>query len=123
MASREELLESIKPDMRLDKGFFLKIYAYNMTTPGFAAGALARLEDAGCTRAKEYYRRVIGEWQQEHDKAMKNVAEWYSKQEFKKGVNESRKREQETELLRRKRQLLTRKRQLLMRKRKILTDG
>lgn len=36
MASREELLQSIGPDMRLDKWFFLRIYGYELTWPGFA---------------------------------------------------------------------------------------
>ncbi|MEJ8760608.1 hypothetical protein [Enterocloster sp. HCN-30185] len=36
MASREELLQSIRPDMRLDKCFFLRIYGYELTGPGFS---------------------------------------------------------------------------------------
>lgn len=36
MASRRELLDSLKPGMHLDKNFFLKIYGYDITRPGFA---------------------------------------------------------------------------------------
>lgn len=44
MASREELLQSIGPDMRLDKWFFLRIYGYELTWPGFAEAAQIRKE-------------------------------------------------------------------------------
>ena len=36
MASREELLQSIQPGMRLDKDFFMRIYGYELTYPGFS---------------------------------------------------------------------------------------
>ena len=57
MASRRELLDSISCDMRLDKSFFMKIYGYELTWPGFAEDALTRLEFLGCSRAREYYNR------------------------------------------------------------------
>lgn len=47
MASREELLQSIQPGMKLDKAFFLKIYGYELTWPGFAETAIKALEAAG----------------------------------------------------------------------------
>ena len=47
MASRRELLDSISCDMRLDKSFFMKIYGYELTWPGFAEDALTRLEFLG----------------------------------------------------------------------------
>ena len=45
MASREELLQSIRPDMKLSKAFFMRIYGYEITWPGFAEVALQRLEE------------------------------------------------------------------------------
>lgn len=97
MASRQELLESIRPDMKLSKGFFLKVYGYELTWPGFAEIAIVRLEASGCSKAREYYKRIVSEYEQEHEKEMKKVAEWYRKQtERGEGL---RTREQEAERL------------------------
>lgn len=40
MASREGLLQSIQPDMKLDRAFFLKVYGYEITWPGFEETAI-----------------------------------------------------------------------------------
>lgn len=80
MASREELLDSIEPSMRLDKAFFMKVYGYELTWPGFVEDALTRLEILGCSRAREYYNRFVSEYEKEHDQQMKNVAKWYREQ-------------------------------------------
>ena len=117
MASRKELLDSIKPEMHLTKNFFLKVFAYEMTTPGFADDVLTRLEIAGCSKALEYYASVTAEWQREHDKEMQRIAEWYRKQNFiRKGDDESRKRQQEVEQQMMKLKLLKKKLQLLKQK-------
>lgn len=98
MASREELLQSIQPGMRLDKNFFLKIYGYELTWPGFAEVALTRLQGAGCNKARNYYTCIVVEQQYNDEAVLKNVAEWYVKQDFYgKKVNESRKKQQEVE--------------------------
>lgn len=47
MASRRELLESLKPGMHLDKNFFLKVYGYEISDPGFAENVIKRLEILG----------------------------------------------------------------------------
>ena len=92
MASREELLRSIQPGMRLDKNFFLKIYGYELTWPGFAEVALTKLQGAGCNKARNYYTCIVVEQQYNDGAVLKNVAEWYVKQDFYgKKVNESRK--------------------------------
>lgn len=101
MASGKELLDSIKPDMTLTKSFFIKIYGYELTCPGFAEDALSRLEDAGSSKAREHYAHVIAEYEQQHETEMKEVASWYRKWLEEKGVKESRKRQQEAEQLRR----------------------
>lgn len=107
MASRKELLDSIQTDMKLTKSFFMKIYGYELTWPGFAEVALSKLEKAGCSQARNYYTCIVIEYDHNHEKEMKGVAEWYAKQDFtKKGEDKDWKRQQETELLKRKKELL-----------------
>ena len=65
--SKETLLSSLSIGMKLYKSTFKKIFAYDMTTPGFAEDVITRLEILGCSKAKEYYNSVVKEWQQEHD--------------------------------------------------------
>lgn len=100
MASRWELLQSIRPGMRLDKSFFLRIYGYELTWPGFAEVALIKLQGAGCDKARNYYTCIVAEYEYNNEKVLRNVAEWYIKQDYYgKKVNESRKRQQEVEQL------------------------
>ncbi len=80
MASRQELLQSIHPKMRLDKAFFMKVYGYEISFPGFADEAIKALNDAGCSRAREYYNKAVSEYEQKHDEEMKEVAAWYRKE-------------------------------------------
>lgn len=98
MASREELLKSIKPGMKLTKNFFLQIYGYELTWPGFAENALTRLEILGCNKARNYYTCMVAEYNHNHEKEMKNVAKWLKEKEFgKKGDDQSRKIQREVE--------------------------
>lgn len=80
MASREELLQSIRPGMNLDKAFFMKVYGYEISFPGFADEAIKVLNDVGCSRAMEYYDKAILEYEQKHNEEMKEVAAWYGKE-------------------------------------------
>ena len=80
MASREELLQSIKPDMKLDRAFFLKIYGYEITRPGFKDKAIKALNEVGCSRAEEHYNRIVSEYEQKQDESIKPVAEKLAKQ-------------------------------------------
>ena len=75
-------LEAAKQSGKLDKNTFKKILGLDMTWPGFAEDALKRLEELGCSREREYYEAVRSGWQQEHEQQMRNVAEWYIKQNF-----------------------------------------
>lgn len=77
MASRQELLSSINPGMKLDHNFFLRIYGYELTWPGFAENALTRMEILGCSKARNYYTCIVNEYNHRHEKEMKNVAAWY----------------------------------------------
>ena len=80
MASREELIQSIHPQMKLGNAFFLRIYGYEISFPGFADEAIKALNDAGCSRAREYYDKTVSEYKQKHDEEMKEVAAWYRKE-------------------------------------------
>lgn len=98
MASREELLQSIRSDMKLTKDFFLRIYGYEITWPGFAEIALQRLEILGCSKARSYYGCVVAEYERKQEESIRPVAAEYRaqlerkwKQEEKKGGRETRK--------------------------------
>ena len=75
--SKEELLASIRPDMKLTWDFFKRIYGNEITWPGFADKAIAKLKAAGCSRARDYYKTWVSEYEAEHDAEMKKVAAWY----------------------------------------------
>lgn len=79
MPSREELLQSIHPDMKLDKAFFLKIYGYEITWPGFMEIAIKALEDAGCSKAQGYYHAIVTEHEKKYHESLKEAAAWYRK--------------------------------------------
>lgn len=66
MASREELLQGIHSKKKLDKAFFMKVYGYEISFPGFADEAIKALNDAGCSRAQEYYDLVVGEYEKKY---------------------------------------------------------
>ena len=101
MASREELLQSIRPGAQLDKNFFLRIYGYEITWPGFADRALSRMEILGCSNARNYYSCIVAEYEYEYQKQMKETAAWYvaglekrwDQDRRKKGSEASRKQE------------------------------
>lgn len=99
MASREELLQSIQPGMKLDKAFFLKIYGYEISFPGFRDTAIKALEDAGCSRALEYYSSIVSEYEKERREQMKEAGAWYlgkcdkEWKKLQKGSEELRKQE------------------------------
>lgn len=80
LASKEQLLESIGPEMNLTKGFFRKIYGYEISYPGFKETAIRTLEEAGCTKARAYYDEIIGEYQRKHDEEIRPVAAEYLKE-------------------------------------------
>lgn len=85
--TRKNLLDSFKYGMKFTKSFFLKILGYDITTPGFAEDAIARLEILGSTKARDHYIRISSEWKKNHEKMLQEVEAWYRKQDFnKKGV-------------------------------------
>lgn len=78
--SKEELLASISPDMRLTKIFFKRTYGYEISFPGFSEQAVAALEAAGCARAREYYDTWVREYETARAAEMKEVGKWYLKE-------------------------------------------
>ena len=102
--SKEELLASIKPDMKhLTKGFFKRIYGYEISYPGFADKAIAALEAAGYSRARQYYEDWVAEYEAAHNAELKKATHWYAaecEREWKKRQEEGeerRKKQQKSE--------------------------
>ena len=79
LPTREKLLANIRPGLKLTKNLFLQIYGYDISTPGFAYEAIAKLKDLGCSKAGKYYEQITSEWKEEREKMLQ------------KGVNTSRK--------------------------------
>lgn len=105
--NREQLLQSISPDMKLTKGFFRKVYGYELSTPGFREQVISALEAAGCTMARTYYDDIIGEYQKAREESLKPVAAAYLKEcdqkwdQGQKRGEEQRKQQKIQDLLRR----------------------
>lgn len=110
-ASKEQLLQSIAPAMKLTKGFFKRVYGYELTWPGFADQAINALETAGCSQARQYYDMVVGECVQQYDADLVGVARWYAGECAKdwekrqKGCEEQRSQQKDSFLMKRKERL------------------
>lgn len=109
--SRERLLQGVSPDMKLTKGFFRKIYGYDLSFPGFREQAIGALETAGCTMARAYYNDVVGEYQKAREESLKPVVAAYMKEcdqkweQKEKEGEEQRKRQKNSFLMKRKEKL------------------
>lgn len=75
--TREKLLVSINPQMKLTRNFFMQIYGYDISTPGFAEETLQALENAGSTRSRAYYDTFVAEYEGKQAESLKPVAERY----------------------------------------------
>ena len=73
-------MQSIRPDMTLTKAFFMRIYGYEITWPGFAEVALQRLEIMGCSKARNYYSCIVAEYEPNREEELKEVASWYAEE-------------------------------------------
>lgn len=78
--NRQQLLDSIQPGMKLDRAFFLKVYGYEISFPGFADEAIQTLEEAGCVKARGYYDMTVTEYQARNDKELRPIAKQIIKQ-------------------------------------------
>lgn len=90
--NREALLSFIRPDMEtIPKEFFRRVYAFELSYPGFSEQAIAALEDAGCGRARQYYNDWVAEYKAKRDAELKRAAHWYVaefEREWKKRLKE-----------------------------------
>lgn len=77
MSTKEGLLAEIKPGMGLTRDFFKRIYGYEISCPGFAGQAIAVLEGAGCSKAREYYESWANGYEAARDAELKKVAHRY----------------------------------------------
>lgn len=99
MPDKGKFFDSLVSGMKLYKSTFLKIYGYDISNPGFADEALAKLKGLGCSKAEKYYNDIVSERKEERERMMKEAAAWYRKnstREFakgQKGGGESRDRE------------------------------
>ena len=80
MASKKELLTSVRPDMKLTKEFLKRIYGYSVTDNSFPDKAIAVLESAGCSKARQYYSDWIAEYEAAYEAEIKPVAAWFRKE-------------------------------------------
>ena len=69
--NRESLLALIHPDMHLTKEFLKRIYSFELDYPGFADQAIAALEKAGCSRARQYYEDWVAEYEAAYEVEVK----------------------------------------------------
>ena len=117
--NRESLLALIQPNLRLTKEFLKRIYAFEISYPGFSEEAITALEGIGCVRAREHYTSWVKEYESKRDAELKGVAHWYrlecEKQweKRRKEGEERRKTQEEVELLKQKKRLLMQKLQIL----------
>ncbi len=89
--NRESLLALIQPGMKLTKEFLKRIYAFEISYPGFSEEAITALEGIGCVRAREHYTSWVKEYESKRDAELKEVAHWYRlecEKEWEKKVKE-----------------------------------
>lgn len=92
LPTKEKLLQSISSDMTLMKSFFKKLYGYEITYPGYADKAIKMLEDAGCSKARQYYEQIVEEYQKSREEGLKEAAQELRKQidnEFERRVKKA----------------------------------
>lgn len=89
--NNQRFLQSIRTDMKLTKSFFRSVYCREMDAPGFADQAVAVLETAGCSHAREYYNSWVREYEAEDDAMMKRVSEWYRSELQKRWTDKGKK--------------------------------
>lgn len=87
----QELLQSIRSDMRLTKAFFKYVYGWELDYSGFADQAISALKAAGCSRACEYYEEWVQEYKAERDAVLKKVSVWYAEELKRRRAEKERK--------------------------------
>lgn len=95
LPTKEKLLQSIGSDMILRKSFFVKVYGYEMSYPGYAHKVIKMLEGVGCSKAHSYYEMVVKERESYLNEKIKPIAEWLRNQisiEYEKVIKRTDKR-------------------------------
>lgn len=90
--NKQQLIDSINPNMKLTESFFKRIYGYEVTWPGFAEIALKKLEEAGSTRARGYYEQFSRKYEEEYNNAMRAGYDQFVKQREQEMQREKRKK-------------------------------
>lgn len=101
LPTKELLLQSIRPDMKLYKSTFLRIFGFEISYHGFADIALSKLEEVGCQRAREYYEQFTTEYGASQAAKIEPVAAWFREEidrQYEKGCGELRKLQERTKL-------------------------
>ncbi|MCI8858431.1 MAG: hypothetical protein HFI71_02725 [Lachnospiraceae bacterium] len=80
VAFKEELLASIQSNMKLTKSFLKRVYCYGVTDASFPDQAILALEEAGCSRARQYYEDWVAAYEAAYRVEIKEVAAWYLKE-------------------------------------------
>lgn len=96
LPTKELLFDSISHDMTLRKSFFLKVYGYEISFPGYADKAIKMLEEVGCSKARQYYEQIVGEHQKKREEGQKEAAKWLREQidnEYERKVKEFERKE------------------------------
>ena len=119
--SKQQLLDSIHPEMRLTKSLLKRVYGYGVTDPAFPDKAIAALEAAGCNKIRQYYQDWVSQYEAAYRAEIEPVAAWYAA-ECVKEWEKKEKEGEEKRIIHAEMELLEAKRQLLTQKSKILTS-
>lgn len=80
LLSKEALLASIRPDKKLTKDLLKRIYGYGVTDASFPDKAVAALEAAGCSKAEQYYKEWVRDYETAYREEIRPVAAWFQKE-------------------------------------------
>ena len=85
-----EIIAAINPNMRLTKSILRDIYACGMEDAQFPEKALAALESAGCSKARQYYRDWVTQYEAEREAMLDRAAHWWHEKEHQERERRAR---------------------------------
>ena len=97
LPTKDGFLGCIGPGVKLDQDFFRRVYGYSYTDPAFAEQVMSALDAVGCDHARESYNAWVQSYEAKRNKVLRNVAEWYLRQDFYRKDVERPRIERETE--------------------------
>ncbi len=98
--NRGKYLSSFIQGMKIYRSTFLKMIGYDLSTPGFAEDAIAKLEALGSTKAREHYTRISSEWKGKYEKILQEAAEFGRKHGKIQKEGDKKRKQQEMEYFR-----------------------